>query len=296
MTNELCRFIGQEDTVKQISIHVNAAMIQGRPLEHTILYGPPGLGKTTLSKLIHKEVGWRFIQRSGDEINKSNLWNILEQMEYRDIFFLDEIHNIPTKAAEILYGPMQEINDLVLSGIDIEKYSFEGRSLSMFTLIGATTSAGMLPRPLRDRFIHQYIMRLYSAQDLIRILMLHNCPKDVAQIIALRSKGTARIALNFFIGIRNLAQGKTIKAEHCFQMFQLRGIDKLGLNDQDRKILQYLESNTTAGIEELSYATNIDKDDIISMCEPYLLQLNLIKRTNKGRTITNKGKSYLSGD
>lgn len=294
MAHDLYSFIGQRHIVNEMAIHIGAALTHNRPLEHVVLYGPPGLGKTTLAELIYKEVGWRFIQKTGKELTKKVLWEILENMEFRDIFFLDEIHRSPADVLEILYGPLQTINNLNLKSSEGETYEFEGAEMCRFTLIGGTTSAGMLPRPLRDRFVHQFALQHYKIGELIEILAQNQCPLPAAQIIAERSRRTPRIALNYLTKVRNRAKNiSNIRPEHCHKMFKVQSIDKIGLGIQDKKILDYLKGNGTTGIEELSYASDIDKTEIIDMHEPYLMQLGFVKRTSRGREITNKGLKYL---
>lgn len=290
----LDNIIGQRHIINEVKIHIGAALHNDRTLEPVILYGPPGLGKTTLAKVISKEAGWRFIENTGREVNCEVIRNILTEMEFRDILFIDEIHRMPIGSSEILYGPMQEINNLNIEDKPGTTYIFEGEEMGRFTLIGATTTAGMLPRPLRERFVHHFALTAYDVKDLSLILMQKDCPASISEIIAKRSKGTPRIALSHLVKIKNRAKGSSnITEDHCEETFSTLGIDPIGLNVQDHVIMKYLLANNIVGIDELSYATDIDKLEIGDMHEPYLLQQGLIRRTSRGRELTDKGKSYI---
>ena len=287
-------FIGQSHIMKELYIHINAALRKERPLEHCMFYGPAGLGKTTLAHIIAQEVGWRFIEKTGKELTRKEIHRILEDMHYRDVFFVDEVHRVPIASSELLYGPLQCINNLNLESEQGKTYAFEGVEMNRFTFVGATTTAGMLPRPLRERIIHSFEFQIYSPDELSRIIMERGCPEQASVFIAQRCRGTARLAINFVTQIRNLADGlDKIKVKHCAELFDIKQIDEFGLNSSDRKLLTYLLNNTTAGLEELSYATNIDQENIVDMHEPFLMQNGFLKRTQKGRQVTNKTSKYL---
>lgn len=288
-------FIGQKHIINELDIHMTAALKKQRPIEHCMFYGPAGLGKTTLAGIIAQESGWNFVEKMGKELTRKEIYRILRDITYKDVFFVDEIHRTPIASSELLYGPLQCINNLNLESEQGKTYVFEGVEMNRFTFIGATTTAGMLPRPLRERIIHTFEFHPYSIEELSHIMMERGCPQEPSLFIAQRCRGIARLAINFVTQIRNLADSiNKIKIEHCTKLFDIKQIDELGLNESDRKILFYLSKNTTAGLEELSYATNIDIENISDMHEPFLMQIGLLHRTQKGRQITNKAKQYLA--
>jgi len=291
---EISEFVGQNSIKKDLLIHLRKASDQIAPLEHTLFYGGPGLGKTAMSQALANELNVNLFQRTGQELTKDTLWEILEQIDYADILFIDEVHATPIRTLELLYGPLQTINDFNLNQIKVPQFYFERQYLKPFTFIGATTSAGMVAKPLRDRIILTYNFVPYPEKDLVKILVAKNCPISIARIIARRSRGTPRIALNFFIRIRNEAittQG--ISRSICNSVFKRLNIDKKGLAQNDLLVLLYLKDNGITSESGLYKALNFDQTDYSEIIEPFLLSKQFIKITSKGRMITSKGVEYL---
>jgi len=290
--------IGQTKIIKNLLPQINKAAIYSKPLEHTLFFGQPGLGKTTLVEIIGRQLCTTLIQKTGRELKIDDVKNILKNICYRNIFFIDEIHRVKSDVLEILYSPLQIITNFQKQFIKTNKfpkqYLWENNLMNAFTLIGATTSAGMLLKPLRDRFIHSFEFQLYSIKELCEILQDNGCPPNCANLIAERSRGVPRLAINLLINIHN--QGlyiDEIKPRHCLKTFKELGIDINGLNESDIKILKYLALNGESGEQNLSFSLDIDKEDLVYIHEPYLMKLGLIKRTSKGRILTKKGEEYL---
>jgi len=290
----LQEFTGQEHIKDDLQIHLRNSHITGCPLEHIMLYGRPGLGKTTLAEIIAGEMEVEIIQKTGQEFTKDILYSILNIIQYNEILFIDEIHNTPAKTMEILYGPLQIINNMKMKGTLFRQLSFQDMKFYPFTLIGATTAPGMVTKPLRDRMILNYQLEPYTAQELTAIMRILGCPRKPAQSIALRSRGTPRIALNYFLRIRNEASGRKITAKDCLKMFDRNNIDNLGYLKEDLRILDYLLNNGSASEAELYKSLGIDRSDFQTMYEPFLLEQGMIKITSKGRSLTKQGRGYLN--
>ena len=285
-------FIGQEHIKKDLIIHTVVTKLQNRPLPNTILYGPAGLGKTSLAHVIENETGHNLIERTGSELDKKYLQETLKNIYNFGLLFIDEIHNIPIKSAEILYTPMQIVNNQLLQNA-IQMFKFDGMWIFPFTVIGATTSAGMLLKPFRDRMILSYHFKLYKEKELVQILLNQKCPKESAQIIAKRARGVPRVALNFFLRIRNEAiVEKNIKEEKCLDFFDRMGINKDGYDATDGIILSYLYENKVASESELTKTLGIDIYDYKNIYEPFLLSQRVIRISSKGREITPFGIKY----
>ncbi len=296
--NTIHEFIGQKNIVKELSVHLLFSNIWGKPLEHTMFYGQAGLGKTTLAELTTKTLGTNFIQKTGKELKISILQDILENIRYCDVLFIDEIHRVKIDTQEILYGPIQNINnlqkDFIRNKMFPSEFIWENKLYKPFTLIGATTSAGMLTKPMRDRFIHAFELKLYTSEEIESVLMRNGCNSQCSKIIAKRSRGVPRIAISFLIKAHN--QGlyvPEIRPKDCYAVFDYSGIDELGLNPTDLSILYYLAENGETGEQVLSLTLGIDIESLIYIHEPYLMSLNFIKRTTKGRQITKQGLKYI---
>ena len=295
----LHQMIGQKHIVSNLLPQLIKSSLYKKPIEHILFYGQPGLGKTTFAEAIAAETFTiDFIQKTGQELTIDGIKNILSKIWYQGILFIDEIHRMRAPVAEIMYGPLQIINNLQKDFIKNrkfpEKYIWESIQMNPFTLIGATTSSGMLMKPLRDRFVHTFEFKPYTIEELCTILENNGCPKNCAKLIAQRSRGVPRIAMNLLINIHN--QGfyvEKITPEHCHKVFKSLGIDKNGLNESDVKILKYLNNNGESGEQTLSFALEIDKEDLVFVNEPHLIKMGLIKRTPRGRVITSAGKDYL---
>lgn len=289
----LLDFIGQQHIKKDLFIHLTSAMFNNSPMEHSIFYGMPGLGKTTIAGLVADELGVNFHQKTGKEFNRDALDEILLNMGYMDILFIDEIHSTSDKIMEILYGPLQIINNLKLDK-NVSPFYFEGRHIHPFTLFGATTSAGLITKPLRDRIILNYNFQPYQKEELKSILLTKECPEESAEFIAKRSRGIPRIALNYFLRIRNEAVFEhRINNKLCFEMFKRLKVDENGYMDVDIEILEYLKENGVASESEIYKTLGIDSTDYQNIYEPFLLNERMIKITNRGRKLTKKGLEYV---
>lgn len=290
---DLSSFIGQEHIIEDLKINIEAAKIKKEPLGHTIFFGPPGLGKTTLALLVAKEFKSRFYMFTGINLStKKQVANVMANLRHQDVLFIDEIHALRQPIEELLYTPMQDFN-------------YEAKPIHHFTLIGATTLAGDITKPLLDRMIHQYELYLYSRDTLAYLIWISSnepITKDMAYEIAGRSKGVPRLARNYFHMIENqkiVNRHSCIEPEDIEQVFNRLAIDSIGLNPHDYKILKVLSEGRVnspdgaVGLESLAIQTYIDKPTLVAMHEPYLLYLGFITRTSKGRKITRRGLQYM---
>jgi len=290
---QLSEFIGQKHIIEDLGIHMGHSMLTGTPLEHTMFYGNAGFGKTTLAKVIAGHMGYSIIQKTGQELTKKALYEIFGELNNCDVLFVDEIHNTPTKTLEILYGPLQIINDMKVEE-DVSDFEFEEFSIEPFTLIGATTSAGSVTKPLRDRIVLSYCMTPYSCAELISVLTNKDCPINAAEIIANRARGVPRIALNYFLRIRNEVMAREqITPSLCEQVFNRLGISANGFTENDFKVLAYLQENGVVGQSELCRSLNIDTEDFLDMYEPFLLNNKLLKISSRGRALTKRGEKLV---
>lgn len=287
----ITNFIGQKPIIYDLAVNYSA-IERNTSLGHTLLTGPPGLGKTTLAKVIAKDLGNHFIFSTGTNLNKkSDIEAILFNLGLRDVWFIDEIHAFK-KYQELLYSPMQD-------------FHYEGRPLQRFTLIGATTTAGTLSKPLLDRFINIYEFQLYTVKELMEILWFVGeelkFGENVCKFLAERSKGIPRLAINLATKVSNQAvfDGSTIE-EACIKVTKRLEIDNLGLNPTDRKILKFLlthrafDLHTAIGEEVLSMGLNIDEKDLVYIHESWLIYIGFIMRTPRGRIITDLGIKYVN--
>lgn len=288
-------YVGQEKIKKRLEIYIQAAKKRGEALDHVLLYGPPGLGKTTLSHIIANELGSQFKVTSGPAIeHAADLAAILTNLNQNDVLFIDEIHRLNKTVEEILYPAME---DFALDFIVGKGPSARNMRLKIkpFTLIGATTRAGMLTNPLRDRFGVICRLELYSAEELQIIIKRSakilgvKIDDDAANEIAKRSRGTPRIANRLLKRVRDYAQvigeGHVTKniADKTLQVME---IDELGLDTIDRKILFTIINKFgggPVGLDTLSATISEDATTIEDVYEPYLLQLGFISRTPRGR-------------
>lgn len=291
----LAEYIGQDKVKENMKIYIESAKKRGEPLDHCLLYGPPGLGKTTLSNIIANEMNSNIKITSGPAIEKpGDLAALLTNLSEFDVLFIDEIHRLSKSVEEILYPALEDyILDIVIGkGPSARSIRLD---LPKFTLIGATTKAGSLTTPLRDRFGITHRLELYSEKDLTTIVKRSSKILDVeideeaAREIARRSRGTPRIANRLLKRVRDyaivLGDGNiTLKiAKHALNKLE---IDELGLDEIDRKILETMivqYSGRPVGIEALSVTVGEELDTIEDVYEPYLIQIGFIARTLRGR-------------
>lgn len=291
----LAEYIGQDKVKENMKIYIEAAKKRGEPLDHCLLYGPPGLGKTTLSNIIANEMNSNIKITSGPAIEKpGDLAALLTNLSEFDVLFIDEIHRLSKSVEEILYPALEDFTlDIVIGkGPSARSISLD---LPKFTLIGATTKAGSLTTPLRDRFGITHRLELYSEKDLTTIVKRSSKILDVeideeaAREIARRSRGTPRIANRLLKRVRDyaivLGDGDiTLKiAKHALNKLE---IDELGLDEIDRKILETMivqYGGRPVGIEALSVTVGEELDTIEDVYEPYLIQIGFIARTLRGR-------------
>lgn len=285
-------FVGQRKIITDLTVHISSALRKNEPLEHVMFYGQAGLGKTTLANSVADLLGTGFIQRTGQDLHKEDLAEILTNIQYKDIFFIDEIHSTPTKTLELLYGPLQRINDYKALGKMPDLMSHEGIFIAPFTMIGATTTAGTIAKPLRDRIILAYRLSLYPIDDLVSLLVDRGCNKEAAIAIAGRSRGTPRFAVNYFIRARNESLKDVIPVSVCEDMFRRMGIDSAGFDATDMLIMEYLYNKQVASESELMKSLGIEKDDYHGIYETWLISQKMIAITGRGRVLTDRGKKY----
>lgn len=306
-------YVGQPDLIERLSIAIAAARDRGDPLEHLLLHGPPGLGKTTLAHVVAHELGTKVYTTSGPALARgTDLVGALTRLNQGDILFIDEIHRLPIAVEEFIYPAMEDFKiDVPLdTGLNARTVQIRCKP---FTLIGATTRAGLLSAPLRSRFGLAHHLRYYSSADLRRILE-RSCRllelkqsvggpsgDDGLGSIATRSRGTPRIANRLLRRARDYAQVRgdgAVSGEVVERALQLEGVDALGLDELDRSYLRIIGTvydGGPVGLEAVAATMNEDSGTLEDVVEPYLLQIRFLARTRRGRMLTQAGADHLGG-
>ena len=301
----LNEYIGQDKVKDNLAIFVKAALARGEALDHVLLYGPPGLGKTTLAAIIANELGVNFRVTSGPAIERSgDLAALLTNLGERDVLFIDEIHRLSRSVEEVLYSAMEDFALDIIIGKGPSARSIR-LDIAPFTLVGATTKAGALAPPLRDRFGVISRLEYYEPEALIHII------KRAAEIleidieergaleIARRSRGTPRIANRLLKRVRDFAQitgDGVITDAVADQALAMLEVDKMGLDHTDRRMLEAMIlkcAGGPVGLDTLAAAISEETDTIGDVYEPYLLQLGFINRTPRGRVVTRAGYEHM---
>ncbi len=291
-------FVGQRQIVENLRVAMQAAQRRGEPLEHLLLAGPPGLGKTSVAHIVAQEMGAKITATSGPAIGRAgDLIGVLTNLGQGDILFIDEIHRLSKVVEEFLYPAMEnyEIDFVIDKGPYAKTIKFR---LKPFTLIGATTRAGLLSNPLRSRFGMTYNLEFYSPEELVEVIQRSarilgvTVEAEAARTIAQRSRGTPRIANRLLRRVRDYAQVKSqgaITKAVADAALSAQGVDAFGLDALDRKVLRAIidfYGGGPVGIEALAAALNEERDTIVDVVEPFLLSVGLLKRTARGRKAT----------
>jgi Holliday junction DNA helicase RuvB len=305
----LSEYVGQQTLVERLTIALDAVRARKEPMEHVLLHGPPGLGKTTLAHVIAEERGSTAWITSGPALTKAaDLVGTLTKLGEHDILLIDEIHRLPAAVEEYIYPAMEDfrVDFTVDSGMHAKVITL---SIKPFTLIGATTRAGLLTQPLRARFGITHHLEYYPTSDLVTIILraaqrlsIDRLDSDAVDVIAARSRGTPRVALRLLRRIRDFAQVRrdgAINSKTVAEALELEGVDDLGLDELDRKYMRVLKNvydGGPAGLEAIAATLGDDAGTMEDVVEPYLLQIGFLARTRQGRKLTAAGEAHLDCD
>ena len=301
----LSEYIGQDKVKSNLSKFIQAALSRNEALDHVLLYGPPGLGKTTLAGIIANEMGANFRQTSAPAIERQgDLASLLTNLQEHDILFIDEIHRLSHQVEEILYAAMEDhaIDIIIGKGPSARSIRLD---LAPFTLVGATTKTGALSAPLRDRFGIQSRLEYYTPEALLLIIersaeiLSVEIEKDAALEVARRSRGTPRVANRILKRVRDIAQvsgANVISRTVALQALEALEVDECGLENKDRHMLEVMItkfSGGPVGLKTLAAALSEMVETIEDVYEPYLIQLGFIARTARGRIVTHGGYKHM---
>jgi Holliday junction DNA helicase RuvB len=307
-------FVGQPAVRRILAVLIAAARKRSEPVPHSLMSGPPGLGKTTIARIVATEMGGRLVEMVGSSIKApADLTQHLLHLKANDVLFVDEIHAIPRRIEETLYPAMEDgmvsveqrgFSDLMKQlGVAHSEKSVTTHRLPPFTLIGATTLQGLVSAPLRSRFRQILELQPYAPTELQQIVsgtaakLAFSLSDDLALDIARRSRGTARVAIAHLLWFRDVVQGDggVATAELLAQAFDMKGVDELGLTETDRSYLRYLiEAEDAVGLNTLASVLGESVETLTESLEPYLLRQGFVERTAKGRLATAKCRELLA--